>query len=69
MTFIFQVTPGSKAAKEGIIIGDWLTSINNEPCDDMTHSSALNSIKKTGKELVLTLERYVIIMIIWLVQS
>jgi C-terminal processing protease CtpA/Prc len=52
------VTPGSKAAKQGILIGDLLVSINNEPCDDMTHSNALNCVKKSGKDLILTLERY-----------
>ena len=52
------MTPGSKAAKQGILIGDLLVSINNEPCDDMTHSNALNRVKKSGKDLILTLERY-----------
>ncbi|CAB3978753.1 PDZ and LIM domain 7-like, partial [Paramuricea clavata] len=54
---IAKVTAGSKAAKQGILIGDLLVSINNEPCDDMTHSNALNRVKKSGKDLILTLER------------
>lgn len=53
-----QVTPGSKAAKQGILVGDLLISINNEPCEDMNHSNALNCVKKSGKDLTLTLERY-----------
>ncbi|XP_028402163.1 vinexin-like isoform X2 [Dendronephthya gigantea] len=54
---IAKVTAGSKAAKNGIIVGDILIRINNEPCEDMTHSNALNCVKKSGKDLILTLER------------
>ena len=53
------MTAGSKAAKQGVLVGDLLVSINNEACEDMTHSNALNCVKKSGKDLILTLERYV----------
>ena len=55
------MTPGSKAEKQGILVGDFLVSINNQPCEGMNHSNALNCVKKSGKDLTLTLERYGVI--------
>ncbi|XP_046839060.1 synaptopodin 2-like protein [Xenia sp. Carnegie-2017] len=54
---IARVTDGSKAEKNGILVGDVLISINHESCETMTHTNALNYIKKSGNELHLTLDR------------
>lgn len=53
--YSFQITPGSKAQEANIYEGLYVQAINNHASEDLTHSEALNVVKKSGSELELVL--------------
>ncbi|EDO30217.1 predicted protein [Nematostella vectensis] len=52
---IAKVEQGSKAERAGIRPNLYVRSINNDPCETMSHGDALNNIKRTGTNLNLLL--------------
>ncbi|XP_048590225.1 sorbin and SH3 domain-containing protein 1 homolog isoform X2 [Nematostella vectensis] len=52
---IAKVEQGSKAERAGIRPNLYVRSINNDPCENMSHGDALNNIKRTGTNLNLLL--------------
>ncbi|KAM6956826.1 PDZ and LIM domain protein 1 [Aplochiton taeniatus] len=54
---ISRVSPGSKAAKANLCIGDMILAIDGEPTEFMTHLQAQNKIKGCIEEMVLSVDR------------
>lgn len=57
MYWIFQITPGSKAAQANLCVGDQILAIDGEPTESMTHLQAQNKIKGCLEEMVLSIDR------------
>lgn len=55
--WLFQVTPGSKAAQADLCMGDMILAIDGESTDGMTHLEAQNKIKACVEEMVLSIDR------------
>ena len=56
---LFKVTPGGKADLQGILEGDFIDEINQEPTEHLVHLDAQNLIKSSKDTLKLRLVRYV----------
>ncbi|XP_060096138.1 PDZ and LIM domain protein 7 isoform X2 [Heteronotia binoei] len=54
---ISRLTPGGKAAQEGVGAGDWVLSIDGENTSTLTHIEAQNKIRACGDKLALSLSR------------
>ena len=54
---LFKVTPGGKADLQGILEGDLIDEINNEPTEHLVHLDAQNLIKSSKDILKLGLIR------------
>lgn len=55
--WLFQLTPGGKAAQAGVGVGDWVVSISEANAEEMTHVEAQNKIRAATDSLTLTLSR------------
>ncbi len=54
---LLKVTPGGKADLQGILEGDLIDEINNEPSEHLVHLDAQNIIKSSKDSLKLRLVR------------
>uniref|UniRef100_A0A672K2C1 PDZ and LIM domain protein 7 n=1 Tax=Sinocyclocheilus grahami TaxID=75366 RepID=A0A672K2C1_SINGR len=54
---VSRLTPGGKAAQDGVGVGDWLVSISDANAEEMTHVEAQNKIRAATDSLALTLSR------------
>ena len=52
--YCIQVTPGGRAAKSGLIIGDYIVAINGELTKPLKHMEAQQLIKKSKQKVELT---------------
>ena len=54
---MFQINPNSKAANQGIRVGDYVHKLNGRVTSHLPHGDALDLIRQANERLVLELRR------------
>jgi hypothetical protein len=55
--FVYNVIPGSPAAKAGIVTGDKILTVNKTPCSELSQDDFTTRLEKKGKKVAVLLER------------
>ncbi|XP_062519289.1 PDZ and LIM domain protein 7-like [Corticium candelabrum] len=54
---IAGLTPGGKASKSGLLVGDYIRSVNSIECDGLRHNEAQKLVKSAGRVLNISISR------------
>ena len=55
--FCLQINPNSKAANQGLRVGDFVQKLNGRVTSHLPHGDALDLIRQANEKLVLELRR------------